>query len=551
NLPFSAFETEVFNFSIVVDYDGTDSSDDSTLSTGWAWITIFDNRVWEMIILDIPSGTTGAEKADADIDFMFEKINRTHWRMTMWGTENSTAPNNPSSPSNIVYSGDQTIFQIDNWDEGIEFYVKSYAKDGLTSNTFYVSEVNITEWNRANSTLISKSIFDSSGFIDAASMEISVVNNSAFNKGDENISLYMSADDGDNWEAVTWTTGNETEWGADNFVFANQGKHLKFRIDFNNSNWNYNYTMIIGHLNVSVLEGNVSNLTFDFGDDGTVDVTFSGELNSTNSPQEINLSFVNISSAFTDANRFTNNSFTYPHLYKIPLSIYSDSRGILQISSINLTYNPNPVSLNTTTILGTLSSSINDTLFRIPIAASNSSVGTNASINIGDIRYDYKGGKDEFLITLHDPSYTLNVTRKITSYYSDFYKNLPYTWATDIFFLPRTNSSKNVSAYGQTSTIPVFNITATNYGGMNFNFSLKVNETFSCMDITWNATGSEKPADQKINATLQEVSSNVGYLSNTQIWLWADLDNCNASQIRILTPYIFIDSCCIGCEVCL
>ena len=550
-LPFTAFETEVFNFSIVVDYDGTDSASDATLSTGWAWITFFANQVWNMTILDVPSGTTASETADAEIDFMFEKINRTHWRMTMWGTENSTAQNNPSSPSEIVYNGDQTIIPIDNWDEGIEFFVKSFAKDGETTNTFYVSEVNRTAWNRANSTLISKSVFDSSGFIDAASMEITVINNSAFNKGDENITLYMSADDGDNWEFVTWTDGNESEFGVSNFVFANQGEHLKFRIDFNNTNWDYNTTMLIPHLNVSVIEGNVSNLVFDFGDDGTADFTFSDELNVTNSPQEINLSFVNISSAFTSTNRFINNSVTYPYLYKIPLSIASDSRGILQIDAINLTYNPNPVSLNITPILNTLSSSVNFTLFRIPIAASNSSVGTNASINFGDIRYDYKGGKDNVTVLLHDPSYTLNVTWTITNYYSDFYKNLPYTWATDIFFLPRTNSSKNVSAHGQTTTIPIFNITATNYGGVNLNFSLKVNETFSCMDITWNATGSGKPAGQIINTSLQEVASDIGYLSNTQIWLWADLDNCNASQSRILTPSIFIDSCCIGCEVCL
>ena len=548
-LPLTVFESEVINFSIVVDYDGYDSSSDATLSDGSAHIQFFDNQVWDLVVLDTTSGIGAAERADADIDFMFEKINRTHWRMTMWGSENSTAGGKP--PSNIVYNGDQTIIPIDNWNEGVRLYVFSYAKNGVTSNDFFVSEINRTVWNRANSTLISKSIFDSSGFIDAASMEISVANNTAYNKGDENISLYMSADDGDNWEFVTWTIGNETEFGEANFVFANQGKHLKFRLDFNSSNWDYNSTMLILHLNVSVSEGNVSNLTFDFGDDGTADFTFPGELNSTNSPQEINLSFVNISSAFTDVNRFTNNSFTYPHLYEIPLSIYSDSRGTLQIDAINLTYSPNPVSLNITPILNALSNSVNATLFRIPIAASNSSVGANASINFGDIRYNYKGGKDNVTVLLHDPSYTLNTTWTITNYYSDFYKNLPYTWATDIFFLPRTNSSKNVSAYGQTTTTPIFNITATNYGGMDLNFSLKVNETFSCMDITWNATGSAKPADQKLNTSLQKITSDVGYLSNTQVWLWADLDNCNASQSRILSPYIFIDSCCIGCEVCL
>lgn len=140
-----------------------------------------------------------------------------------------------------------------------------------------------------------------------------------------------------------------------------------------------------------------------------------------------------------------------------------------------------------------------------------------------------------------------NDTLNLLVYFSDFFKNLPYTWTEHIFFLPRSNSSKNVSAYGQTTSIPLFNITTTNYGGMNMNLSIKVNETFSCLNISWNATGNTKPTNQKVNTTWQEIATNLEYLNNTQIWLWADLDNCNASDRKILNPEIYLESYCKEC----
>lgn len=541
NLPLTAFEAEVINFSIVADYNGQESSGSTT--DGTTYIKLFVNQVWNLTILDAKT-PYGSEASDADLDFMFEKINRTHWRMTMWGTENASAAFDPSSPINIVYNGNQTIIPIDNYDVGILLYAKSIGDNNIVTNNLYMSEISRTLWTRQNSTLISNSVYDSDGDIDQASMEVSLINNSWV----ENVSLWMSADNGINWEGVTWTD-NKTEFGVKNFVFSNQGRNLRFRIDFNATSFNYNHTAIIPHLNISVEEANVSNLVFDWGNTDTEDDSIDGELNITNSPQEINLSRVNISAAFIDSNKFSNNSFTYPHTYKIPLSITSASRGTLEISLINITYNPNPISLNPVKILYLLNSSTNNTLFRIPFSAVNSSTDT-ANITIDDIRYDYAGGKDEILITLHDPLYTLNLTRKVTMYYSDFYKNLPYNWADDIFFLPRTNSSKNVSAYGQTSSIPLFNITATNYGGMNFNFSIKVNESFSCLNLTWNVTGNTKATNQKINITEKEISSDVSYLSNTQVWFWADLEQCNASDIRILSPDLYLESCCIDCMRC-
>ncbi len=112
--------------------------------------------------------------------------------------------------------------------------------------------------------------------------------------------------------------------------------------------------------------------------------------------------------------------------------------------------------------------------------------------------------------------------------------------------MPKSNSSKNVTAYGQTKTKPAYNITTTNYGG-DINLSIKFNESFECLNITWsnNATKNES---NLINTTWQTINSNLEYLNNTKLWLWADFENCNASDQRILQPYIEIEGYCVDCE---
>lgn len=163
--------------------------------------------------------------------------------------------------------------------------------------------------------------------------------------------------------------------------------------------------------------------------------------------------------------------------------------------------------------------------------------------------YDYKGGNDTVGVFMYEQGdATNNETLNITYYYSDFYKIMPYSWTTDVFFLPKTNSSKNVTAYGQTTIKPIYNITTTNYGGKNLNLSVRVDETFACLNLSYNATGNTKPTNQRINTTWQKISSNQAYGSNINIWMWADLTNCNASDQRILTPQLDLASYCLNCK---
>jgi hypothetical protein len=209
---------------------------------------------------------------------------------------------------------------------------------------------------------------------------------------------------------------------------------------------------------------------------------------------------------------------------------------------INYTSNLNPVYINTDLIksyIGSASGYVD-----IPIKIESSQNGT---INVNDIRYDYKGGNDTVSLFIYESGdLTNNETRNITYFYSDYNQAMPYTWTDAIFFLPKSNSSKNVSAYGQTTTIPLFNITGTNYGGKDFNLSIKINESISCLNLTWSTT-STKPSGNKINTTWQKVFSNIGYLESGSIWIWADLDNCNASDKRILQPKFEMESYCIDC----
>ncbi len=338
---------------------------------------------------------------------------------------------------------------------------------------------------------------------------------------------YLSADGGTTWEEVAEGV---------NHNFLTEGNAIRYRLEFNFTQTGY-LTNIPFFLNATVYTPKdfPENLTFDFGNDGVPDATYTGELNVTNSPQTITISSADLVSALGGT------PFLYDHLMSIPLFVGSETLGNVIIDAINLTYNPNPIKLNYSAIQIYLTNSINFTDFPISVES------TGGNITFDDVGYDYLGGNSTINITAHNADYSVSVFKNITYYFSDFYKNLPYVWVEDIFFLPRTNSSKNVSAYGQTNTIPLFNITTTNYGGKDLNLSIRINESFSCLGLKWNHSSTIPATGNSINTTYQEIQNSLNYMSNQKLWVWADLTNCNASEDRILTPDLKIESYCIDC----
>ncbi len=211
-----------------------------------------------------------------------------------------------------------------------------------------------------------------------------------------------------------------------------------------------------------------------------------------------------------------------------------------------MTSDPNPVVINISNISNILGNSTNFTAYRIPIAAFNlTNDATNVTVD--DINISYAGGNKTIFFRMHDALETLTQIYQLVYHTSSFNRVLPYTWTDNVFFLPRTNNSKNISAYGQTPTVPLYRINTTNYDGKLFNLSISVNQTYSCLNLSWNGTGTEPVTGQVINTTPQEVGTNFGYLNNQSVWIWADLDDCDPTDPRILNPRLDFESYCINC----
>jgi len=409
------------------------------------------------------------------------------------------------------------------------YWNNEYAEGcDLMDIDFKVHDIKRSVSKRDNTTIVSNSIFDSDG--DIASATFNAANQYWGGGINGEFAFYLSADNGENWESVTENVEHS---------FSDVGKHIKWKaiVNLNQSEGVYhNNTWWISGVTVNTSMSNPKNITLDFGGEGLVNYTLGGEINSTNGTILVDLSDHNISTAFTSKRSL------YDHTYEIPLVISSDSQGLISLTNFNLTYDPNPIILNHTSFQSKLGNS-SEGFLNVSIP-----VGTYAgNITFNDFSYVYKGGNQTYEIIAHDESYSLNVSYNLTYFYSSFLKNLPYDWTDKIFVMPRSNNEKNISFYGQTSSIPLFNLTTTNYGGRNLNLTIRVNETHPCMNITWNITGNDKPEGNKLNTSWKILSPNLEYLNHTQIWFWVDLYSCNASINRFLQPQIQIESACVDC----
>ena len=322
-----------------------------------------------------------------------------------------------------------------------------------------ISLVNQSLYNMSNSSIISNSIFDSSGDISSATLLVYKCQNCAGQAG--SITNYLSANDGDNWEEVDFNVSHS-------FTFL--GKNMKYRYDFNLSEEGYitNSPFLI-NMSITIPKGFPTNLTFDFGDDGIIDAHYTGELNTSNSPVTINISTANISSAFTGYS-------PYNHLFEVPLTITSATVGEVFLDNFNLTYNPNPIIINKTSIYNFLINSINHVLFSIKIESDN------GNLTVNDIRYDYAGGNDTIEILAHNQDYSINESLDVIYHYSRWdYEWIPagVEW---IYFAPTKPTAKNVTPYGQSSTVPILNITNYGYGGENATLSVYIDGNNSCVD---------------------------------------------------------------------
>ncbi len=554
------YTSDRIKINLSYDYSGGQRNGGNNRCSGYANLSIAGAQAWLSLLkfgFEIEDLDQSEYSTSDGIYLDIQKQENASWLVEISGTERSYGTNNGvCGPYSLEYNWttgtwhnhsvscpdsngtlDNSFYITPNYrtylptrpirlDVDLYAYYDEETNIGCFGNQFNlkVYYVNQSKSHISNGTVTSKSVFDSSSDIISAKMGVGY-----YIPPGEIFELWLSADDGENWENVT----NNVEYN-----FANPGRHIKWRIDYKvNDNIPFvNETTFIVSVNLTTNKGFPSNISFDFGDDGIFDFNIPGTINQTNGTFIVDLSQANLSAAFTSLRSL------YDHLYEIPLRVTSDTLGLILIDSINLTYDPNPIRLNISAIQDYLSDSSGYTNFSIPIG----SVG--GQINISNIRYDYAGGNETINVTIHTIDYSYVNQTNITFWYSSWKYNLPYDWTYAILFLPTSNNSKNVSAYGQTISTPIYNITTTNYGGRNLNFSVRLKESNSCLNITWNSTGSFKPNGFVLNTSWQEVSQDLEYLNNTKIWLWADLKQCNPSDNWALRPEIQIESYCVGCS---
>jgi len=410
-------------------------------------------------------------------------------------------------------SGSDMAFRIINkihGDYGGDTIFKGCAFEFLNTS---VNNVSIKLNSYDNSTYTSTSVFDSSANLNTINITTTGVWDGT---------TYLSADDGDNWQSVTE--------GADSSL-TNPGKNIKWKVEIVPESGFLTVIPYISNVLIKTEKGDPSNVSLDFGNDGIYDYTMSGYLNGTNQTLEVNLTDANISGAFTG-------NAESGQTWLIPLRVFSATRGIININTINLTYDPNPVYLNLTSIRDYLKGLIN-------MSTLNISVRSIAGIlNLTDLRYDYAGGNETYEILAHNDDYSVNVTRNVTAYFSQW----DYEWIPNvryIYFQPSTPNSVNVTPYGQTSTIPLFNITNLGYGGLDATLSAKINSSLNCVNTTMSLT-SDKTDGIVLNETFQDLT-NLTYLQTVNASFWADYA-CDYSNYTLYNPSLFLRQCVVGGE---
>ena len=210
----------------------------------------------------------------------------------------------------------------------------------------------------------------------------------------------------------------------------------------------------------------------------------------------------------------------------VPFYVTSNA-GLINITDMQIKYvfDQNPLILNLDAINSFFENSDGEADLPIRFQALS-----NGTLTISDIRYDYAGGNDTISVLVFNATdgedRTVNETLNLTIYSSNWNYAFP-SYISWLEFIPGLPTAKNVTPFGQTSSKPMLNITNYGYGGMESNFSVSLNETHSCVNLTMSTTN-EKSSGFMLNATWRDYFSDFSYLDSQGLWMLA-VYSCNYS----------------------
>jgi hypothetical protein len=221
-----------------------------------------------------------------------------------------------------------------------------------------------------------------------------------------------------------------------------------------------------------------------------------------------------------------------------PVYVYSGG-GVLNVTGININFTNdiNPVPLNASLLSSYLAANATSGTVDIPVALASSTPGV---VKIDDVTIRYVGGNQTYNILSHNDLYTQNSTFNLTVFHSRWNFSLPRN-VLGFEFVPSSPRAKNVSPYGQSATTPILNITNLAYGEKWFNFSVFVNESYSCVNLTFANSSNVSTAVQS-NGTWSDIVLGSQYLNSAGIWVFANYD-CNYSAWRYWQPNISLRAC--------
>ena len=299
--------------------------------------------------------------------------------------------------------------------------------------------------------------------------------------------------------------------------------------------------------------------------DGSYEWNHTGEFNSTFSPNKTSDFSSNLNSALNSGACDCTGCILDGNNCTIPFLFHSDTAGKLEYSAIEISYKAIPLNpwLEIGTSDGTrewiyngefnqnnnktsdLSSVINSALNSGACDCTGCVIdGSNCSIPF-KFHSDYPGGFFNYsaIDILYDDKGN-NETLNLINYYSDWDYEFP-SYISWLEFIPKSPTTKNVTPYGQTDSRSIFNITNYGYGGKESNFSIYLNESHACVNLTMSTT-ENKTDGFVLNSTWKDYFTNFDYLESQGLWMWADY-NCNYTTWKLWEPDLLFRNCCEGC----
>jgi len=235
----------------------------------------------------------------------------------------------------------------------------------------------------------------------------------------------------------------------------------------------------------------------------------------------------------TQLNEYIQDCTTSPYC-DVPVYINSGTAGTVTFQDLNVTYTIDDVALNTSAFSGT--GWYNETM--------NLSASGDGIVELSDIKI-HKDGHENITITAnyygngtYDAS---NDSQVALLYFSDW----DYVLAEDYLeFIPKNPTAQNVIPYGQTTTIPILNITTDTVNIKNMSWDVLINETYNegtgndgtlTNGPTWNASGYSGYAitfdgtNDYVNCSMN-VLSGINQSFSFSVWL----------KIKVNGTYMFV-----------